>query len=58
MDELDNNSNIVLDGATVTLTNSDLEANGDITIKDEVLAIIKEIFEEIPKKTLVGTFRE
>ena len=31
---------------------------GDITIKDEVLAIIKVIFEEIPKKTLVGTFRE
>ena len=30
----------------------------DITIKDEALAIIKVIFEEIPKKTLVGTFRE
>lgn len=34
MDELPNNSNILLDGASVTMVNSDLEANGNITIKD------------------------
>ena len=46
MDELDNNSNIVLDGATVTLTNSDLEANGDITIKDASLTSKSSVAED------------
>jgi len=36
-DGLGNNSNILLDGATVTLTDSDMEANGNITIKDTTL---------------------
>ena len=31
---LTNNSNILLDGATVTMNDSDLEANGNITIKN------------------------
>lgn len=39
IDELENNSNILLDGATVTMNDSDLEANGDITIKDTTLSI-------------------
>lgn len=33
-DDQPNNSNILLDGATVTMNDSDLEANGNITIKD------------------------
>ena len=37
-DELPNNSNMLLDGATVTMNDSDLEANGNITIKDTKLS--------------------
>lgn len=39
IDELPNNSDILLDGATVTMVNSDLEANGDITIKNSRLDV-------------------
>ena len=38
IDGLANNSNILLDGATVTMNDSDLEANGNITIKDTNLS--------------------
>ena len=34
LDGASNNSNILLDGATVVMTDSDLEANGNITIKN------------------------
>lgn len=37
-DDQPNNSNILLDGATVTMNDSDLEANGNITIKDTNLS--------------------
>ena len=37
-DDQPNNSNILLDGATVTMNDSDLEANGNITIKDSNLS--------------------
>lgn len=37
-DDQPNNSNILLDGATVTMSNSDLEANGDITINNTKLS--------------------
>ncbi|CDA18664.1 outer membrane autotransporter barrel domain-containing protein [Acetobacter sp. CAG:267] len=39
-DDQPNNSNILLDGATVTMNDSDLEANGNITIKDTNLSSI------------------
>ena len=38
IDGLPNNSNILLDGATVTMNDSDLEANGNIIIKDTNLS--------------------
>ena len=38
IDGLANNSNILLDGATVTMSNSDLEANGNITINNTKLS--------------------
>ena len=38
IDGLANNSNILLDGATVTMNDSDLEANGNIIIKDTNLS--------------------
>ena len=34
LDDLANNSNMLLDGATVSMEDSDLEANGNITIKN------------------------
>lgn len=37
-DDQPNNSNILLDGATVTMNNSDLEANGNIIIKNTNLS--------------------
>ena len=37
-DDQPNNSNILLDGATVTMNDSDLEANGNIIIKDTNLS--------------------
>ena len=37
-DDQPNNSNILLDGAAVTMNDSDLEANGNITIKDTNLS--------------------
>lgn len=37
-DDQPNNSNILLDGATVTMSNSDLEANGNITINNTKLS--------------------
>lgn len=37
-DDKPNNSNILLDGATVTMNDSDLEANGNIIIKDTNLS--------------------
>lgn len=40
-----NNSNILLDGATVTMNDSDLEANGNITIKDTSLSSVSTIGE-------------
>ena len=37
IDGLANNSNILLDGATVTMNDSDLEANGNITIQNSTI---------------------
>lgn len=45
IDGLANNSNILLDGATVTMNDSDLEANGNITIKDTSLSSVSTIGE-------------
>ena len=36
-DELPNNSNMLLDGATVTMNDSDLEANGNMTIQNSTI---------------------
>lgn len=44
-DDQPNNSNILLDGATVTMNDSDLEANGNITIKDTSLSSVSTIGE-------------
>ncbi len=44
-DDQPNNSNILLDGATVTINDSDLEANGNITIKDTSLSSVSTIGE-------------
>lgn len=38
IESLPNNSNMLLDGAKVNLSDSDLEANGNITIKDTTLS--------------------
>lgn len=44
-DDQPNNSNILLDGATVTMNDSDLEVNGNITIKDTSLSSVSTIGE-------------
>lgn len=44
-DDQPNNSNILLDGATITMNDSDLEANGNITIKDTSLSSVSTIGE-------------
>lgn len=44
-DDQPNNSNILLDGATVTMNDLDLEANGNITIKDTSLSSVSTIGE-------------
>lgn len=44
-DDQPNNSNILLDGATVTMNDSGLEANGNITIKDTSLSSVSTIGE-------------
>ena len=44
-DDQPNNSNILLDGATVTMNDSDLEANGNIIIKDTSLSSVSTIGE-------------
>ena len=45
IDGLANNSNILLNGATVTMNDSDLEANGNIIIKDTSLSSVSTIGE-------------